>query len=176
MTGVVMLASAACVLLLVLAVWVASVVVRDASIIDIFWGAGFVVIAWVSCAVGHGNDARRVGIAVLVTLWGLRLAAHIGRRNLGHGEDLHATRQCARARARRFWLTSLYRVYLVQAVAMWIVSLPVQAAASTGAHLGLGPWDAVGAAVWLVGLLFEAIGDRQLDRFRQRPRQRREGP
>ena len=88
---------------------------RDASIIDVFWGVGFIVIAWICVAVGHGDRDRRLLLAVLVTLWGARLAIHIGRRNLGKGED----RRYAAMRERdggRFWLTSLYRVYLVQAV------------------------------------------------------------
>jgi steroid 5-alpha reductase family enzyme len=171
MTATVMLASAAGALALVLAVWVASVLVRDASIIDVFWGAGFVVIAWICFAVGHGDRDRRLLLAILATVWGARLAIHIGRRNIGKGED----RRYAAMRERdggRFWLTSLYRVYLVQAVAMWIVSLPLQAGGALGRGHGLGPLDAVGAALWLIGFGFEAIGDLQLDRFKADPANR----
>jgi steroid 5-alpha reductase family enzyme len=163
-----MLASAVAALALVLAVWVASVIVRDASIIDVFWGVGFIAIAWTCVGVGHGDETRRLLLAILTTVWGARLAIHIGRRNLGHGED----RRYAAMRERhgdRFWLTSLYRVYLVQAVTMWVVSLPLQAAASTGRHPGLGLLDAIGIGVWLIGIGFEAIGDLQLDRFKRSP-------
>lgn len=69
----------------------------------------------------------------------------------------------------RFWLTSLYRVFLVQAATMWIISLPLQAAGSLGGRRGLGALDAVGGAVWLVGFGFESLGDLQLDRFRADP-------
>jgi len=79
MTGTVMLASAACALGLVLAVWAVSVAIRDVSIIDIAWGLGFVLIAWVCFALGHGERDRRLLLAILVTVWGLRLAGHIGK-------------------------------------------------------------------------------------------------
>jgi steroid 5-alpha reductase family enzyme len=72
----------------------------------------------------------------------------------------------------RFWLTSLYRVFLVQAATMWVISLPLQAAGSLGAGRGLGAIDAIGAAVWLVGFGFEALGDLQLDRFKADPESR----
>jgi steroid 5-alpha reductase family enzyme len=164
-TATVMLASAAGALVLVVAVWLASLRLHDASIIDSFWGVGFIVIAWICFAVGHGAHDRRLLLAILVTIWGGRLAVHIARRNHGKCEDPRYVAMRERD-GERFWLTSLYRVFLIQAATMWIISLPLQAAGSLGAHRGLGALDAIGAAVWLVGFGFEAIGDRQLDRFK----------
>jgi steroid 5-alpha reductase family enzyme len=163
-----MLASAAGVLALVIAVWLASLQRRDASIIDIFWGVGFIVIAWVCFAVGHGERDRRLLLALLVTLWGTRLAVHIARRNRGKGEDPRYAAMRERD-GERFWLTSLYRVFLVQAATMWIISLPLQSGGSLGASRGLGALDAIGVAVWLIGFGFESLGDYQLDRFKAYP-------
>jgi steroid 5-alpha reductase family enzyme len=170
-TGEVMLASGACALGLVIAVWLVSIAMRDVSIIDVAWGAGFVVIAWVCFGLGHGAHDRRLLLAILVTLWGGRLAVHVARRNAGRGED----RRYAAMRERegdRFALTSLYRVFLAQAVAMWIISLPLQAAGSLGGGRGLGALDAIGIAVWVVGFGFEAIGDLELERFKADPSSR----
>jgi steroid 5-alpha reductase family enzyme len=171
MTATTMIASAGGALILVLGVWLASVRLRDASVIDSFWGVGFIVIAWVCVAVGHGNHSRRLLLAVLVTVWGLRLAIHIARRNHGKGEDPRYVAMRARD-GRRFWLTSLYRVFLTQWVTMWVISLPLQAAGSLGGARKPGVWDAIGGALWLVGFAFEALGDRQLDRFRADPESR----
>lgn len=168
MTLTVMLASAAGALALVITVWLASLWLRDASIIDIFWGVGFIVIGWVCFAVGHGDRDRRLLLAILVTIWGARLAVHIGRRNRGKGEDPRYVAMRERDGA-RFWLTSLYRVFLIQAATMWIISLPLQAAGSLGGRRDLGALDAIGAAVWLVGFGFESLGDLQLDRFKAAP-------
>jgi len=166
-----MLASAAGALALVIAVWLASLALRDASIIDIFWGVGFIVIAWICFAIGRGDRDRRLELAILVTVWGGRLAAHIARRNHGQGEDPRYVAMRARDGA-RFWLTSLYRVFLIQAATMWLISLPLQAAGSLGGGHGYGALDAIGAGVWVVGFGFEAIGDLQLDRFRGDPASR----
>jgi steroid 5-alpha reductase family enzyme len=72
----------------------------------------------------------------------------------------------------RFWLTSLYRVYLAQALVMWVVSLPLQAGGALGGGHGLGALDVIGAVVWLIGFAFESIGDLQLDRFKADPANR----
>jgi steroid 5-alpha reductase family enzyme len=129
MTSTVMLASAGGALALMVALWLASVALRDASIVDSFWGVGFIVIAWICVAVGHGEHDRRLLLAILVTIWGARLATHIARRNHGKGEDPRYVAMRERDGA-RFWLTSLYRVFLIQAATMWVISLPLQAAAS----------------------------------------------
>ncbi len=168
MLGETMLLSAAAAGILVLAVWLASLRLHDASIIDVFWGVGFVVIGWLCLAAGDGAPGRRLALAVMVSLWGLRLALHIGRRNHGRGEDFRYARLRERD-GRRFWRTSLYRVYLVQAALMWVIALPVAVGSAHGRHAGLGPVDWVGIAVWAVGLAFETIGDLQLARFKADP-------
>jgi steroid 5-alpha reductase family enzyme len=166
-----MLASAVAACAVLICVWAASLPLRDASIVDTFWGLGFVVIGWVCVAFGHGNHDRRLLLAVLVSVWGLRLATHITRRNHGKREDPRYAAMRERDGA-RFWLTSLYRVFLVQALTLWLISLPLQAGGSLGAHHGLGVIDAVGAVVWLIGFLFEAVGDFQLDGFKAEPSSR----
>jgi len=170
-TGTVMLASAAAAVALFVAVWLASLVVADASIVDVFWGVGFIVVGWVCFAVGHGAHDRRLLLAVLVTVWGVRLATHIGARNRGKGEDRRYVEMRERDGS-RFWLTSLYRVFGAQAVVLWVISLPLAAGGSLGGGRGLGVLDAIGGAVWLVGFGFEALGDLQLVRFKADPANR----
>ena len=85
--GGILLLNLAVVFGLTTALWGVSVAVHDTSIVDVFWGTGFVVIAWVTFAVTDGSADRRLLLAVLTTVWGLRLTLHLARRNLGHGED-----------------------------------------------------------------------------------------
>jgi steroid 5-alpha reductase family enzyme len=148
--------------------WLWSLALRDASIVDIFWGVGFVQIAWVAAWLSDGSPARRVLVALLVSLWGLRLAHHLFRRNWGHGEDFRYRRMRAH-HGPRFWLVSLFTVFLLQAALMWIVSLPVQLAVAAREPSGLTLLDGLGTLVFAVGLAFEAVGDRQLARFRADP-------
>ena len=158
----------AVVLVLLTGLWAVSVAMKDTSIVDIFWGSGFVVVAWVTYAVADGSPDRKLLLAVLTTIWGLRLTIHLARRNLGHGEDQRYTRMRERWGAR--WpLRSLFVVFWLQGALLWIVSLPVQVGQVDPTPAGLGWLEAVGVAVWAVGLFFETVGDLQLTRFKADP-------
>jgi len=153
------------------ALWLASLALRDASIVDIWWGPGFALIACAAWVLGSGGDAPRRALATwLVVLWGSRLGGYLAWRNLGHGEDPRY--QAMRRRwGSRFALASLVTVFGLQAVLMWFVSLPVQAVhVSSGGPLG--PLDAAGTALAVIGLFFETVGDFQLARFRADPANR----
>lgn len=152
---------------LMLSVWGISVIVSDASIVDIAWGTGFVVVAWAVRLTAEGNTSRQNLLLVMVTIWGVRLALHLARRNLGHGEDKRYARM-RRRRGERFWLISLVTVFALQGVMMWIVSVPVQIGMSVPTP-DTGPLAGLGLAIWIVGLAFEVIGDWQLARFKADP-------
>ena len=146
---------------------------RDTSIVDIFWGAGFVVIAWVTFAASDGGADRRLLLAVLTTVWGLRLALHLARRNLGHGEDPRY--RAMRARHGERWpRRSLWAVFWVQGLLMWIVSLPVQAGQADATPAGLIWLDALGVGGLVCRLLLRG-GRRPAARVASRPTRRAAG-
>ncbi|MEU3048873.1 MULTISPECIES: DUF1295 domain-containing protein [unclassified Streptomyces] len=140
-------------------------------IVDVAWGIGFAAVALVSLAAssGEGDPLRRVLVTVLTCVWGLRLAVHIARRGRGHGEDPRYERLLSRAPGNRN-LYALRMVYLLQGGLVWLVSLPVQAASYVQGPAGAAVW--AGCALWLAGLLFEAVGDAQLARFKADPANR----
>jgi steroid 5-alpha reductase family enzyme len=164
------LASAAAAAVLMLALWAASVRMRDASIVDVFWGPAFAAVGWTSVAVA-GPSPRGTLVAALATAWGLRLAVHLARRRRGQGEDRRYAAMRA-AHGERFALASLFTVFLLQAALVWLVSLPLQAAAAIPPGAPLGALDAAGVAVFGSGLAFEAVADAQLARFLADPRNR----
>jgi steroid 5-alpha reductase family enzyme len=148
--------------------WLISLALRDASIVDIFWGAGFVVVAWVSHIVGDGPQTRTLLVAILVSIWGLRLAGYLAWRNVGKGEDFRY--QAMRKRhGPTWWIRSLVVVFGLQGLLMWIVSLPVQAAAVAAEPAALSWLTWPGIAIYGVGLFFETVGDIQLARFKADP-------
>lgn len=167
----IMLVSAGALVVLMLVTWALSLALRDVSIVDVVWGAAFACVAWIAFAAGDGDGAARTLAAVLTTVWAARLAGYLlwRKRKQDRGED----RRYAEMRERhgaRFALVSLGTVFLAQAAAAWVVSLPLQA---TGAlHGGLGWLDFVGVACWAAGLACEAIGDAQLARFKSEPANR----
>lgn len=148
--------------------WLASLRLRDVSIVDIYWGLGFAQIAIVTAALAGGWPWRRLLLTMLVVLWGLRLAFYLFWRNAGHGED-YRYQAMRRHHGARFPLVSLATVFGLQGALMWIVSLPVQIGqlAATPAHLTA--LDVAGAALWALGLACEAVGDWQLAAFKADP-------
>ena len=151
------------VLALAVATWVLSVIKRNVAIVDSVWSLMFIVEACVYALGAPCRSARGLLVVALVSIWGLRLALHITVRSWGHGED----RRYRAIRARNepgFALKSLYLVFILQAMLAWIISLPLFAA--TLGSRELGPLDAVGVGIWLLGFVFEAGGDWQLGRFK----------
>lgn len=166
-TGEAMLAAALAVAILMMGVWLLSVLLKDASIVDIVWGLGFVIVAWTVRMQADTNTTRQWLLVLLVTIWGLRLAGYLAWRNIGKGED-YRYRAMRKRWGRRFPLISLVTVFALQGVLMWVVSLPVQLGqVPDGDQVGV--LAVIGVVLWAIGLFFEASGDFQLARFKADP-------
>ncbi len=155
---------------LMVGTWLVSLVLSNASIVDITWGLGFVVVAWVSALRADAASGAASVLVAMVTVWGLRLGVYLFWRNHGNGEDYRYVAM-RRRWGKRFWLISLATVFVLQGALMWIVSLPVQVAhvgdARDGALAGVAL--VIGLALYAIGLLFEVVGDAQLARFKADP-------
>ena len=167
--GEIMLTVAIVIAAVMIITWVVSLVLRDASVVDPVWPLAFIAVAITALIAGGGDEGRRILIACVVAIWGARLSIHLLLRNAGKGEDFRYAAMRAK-RGHRFWLTSLVTVFLLQGLLVWVVSLPVQLSAIPDRPLG---WLAIiGAIVWVLGVVFEAIGDAQLTRFNANPASR----
>jgi steroid 5-alpha reductase family enzyme len=72
----------------------------------------------------------------------------------------------------QFWWISFFRVFFLQGIILWIISLGVQSV-QTASYPGKFIWlDALGCLVWAFGFFFEAVADRQLGKFRSDPNSR----
>ncbi len=149
--------------------WLLSVVRRDASIVDPFWGPGFAVLALYYFWRTSGYLPRQLLVVALTLVWGLRLGLFLAWRNAGRGEDFRYQQFRARYGPRRYWWVSFFQVFLLQGVLLWLVSAPLLGAQISPLPDRLGLLDFLGLAVWSVGFLFEAVGDWQLARFKARP-------
>jgi steroid 5-alpha reductase family enzyme len=105
--------SAMAVGLLMLSVWLLSLLLKNASIVDIFWGIGFVVVAWVANFASDGSSDIGLIVAAMVSIWGLRLAIYLWWRNHGKGEDFRYVAMRKHYGA-RFPLISLVTVFALQ--------------------------------------------------------------
>jgi len=153
-------------LVVLVVAFAAAKVAGKHSVIDSAWGllfAAMAVAAFVRSA-GHGDDVRRWLLLALPVAWGLRLAVHIGRRTVGKPEDPRYEQLLARG-GRHPDLYAVVVVYLLQGVIAFVVAAPVLVGMFVRG--GVLPLVWVGAALWCVGVVFESVGDRQLERFRQ---------
>lgn len=149
--------------------WLASLKLKNSSIVDIFWGAGFVIAAWVYFALTpEGYLLRKLLISLLVTIWGLRLTGHILRRNWGKPEDFRY-QKWRNENGEKWWWKSLFQVFLLQGFLMWAISMPLLAAQYKGVPARLTVFDILGVILWLIGFTFEALGDHQLSKFKADP-------
>lgn len=141
------------------------------SVIDTAWGPAFAAVAVTTfvASAGEGEPARRMLVAALTVVWGVRLGLHIGLRSRGKGEDPRYVELLSRSPGNRHRY-ALRAVYLVQGVVLWLVSLPVQVAMYEPGPLGV--MALLGAVLWAVGLFFEGVGDFQLARFTADPANR----
>ena len=159
----------ACAILAVVAVaFVLGVRTGKHSVMDVAWGASIAVAGAVSfgASIGHGVPDRRWPLAAAAVLWGARLALHIAVRARGAGEDPRYRDLLARAPGNRNWY-ALRVVYLPQVLILWVACLPLTAGMTAAA--AAGPITVIGGIAWLVGFVFEVVGDWQLARFRADP-------
>lgn len=144
-------------------VWLISLKARDASLIDLFWAALFALQAAFHLVLADPSGLRAVAVVILVTLWAIRLGAHLARRNLGKGEDRRYAEM--RAAGGAGWaLRSLVTVFWLQALLAWVIGWPVALTASAAGTPGV--IGAIGLGVATLGLLIEALADHQLARFK----------
>lgn len=157
--------------------WAVSVAVKDASLVDIFWGFGFLIVGAASLFISPVKSPYLILLAVLPIIWGARLTLYLAKRNLGHGEDKRYTAMRKRAEknglSETVWrLRTLISVYWGQGLLIMIVSAPVWVGLATGHKvtppLEIGALAILGTLLWIIGFLFEAVGDAQLAAFKKK--------
>ncbi|MGD9309624.1 MAG: DUF1295 domain-containing protein [Desulfosarcina sp.] len=148
--------------------WIISLVQRNVTVVDTLWGLGFVLVASITYWLGSGFPHRSLLVLTLTAAWGLRLAVYLTHRNWGQEED-HRYGSWRAQSGSSFWIVSLFKVFLLQAIFLWTISLVLQKAQLSAAPNQLTLLDLTGVIVWTIGFIFEVVGDRQLARFKADP-------
>jgi steroid 5-alpha reductase family enzyme len=147
--------------------FIVSLIKKRNDVADVGWGLGFVLLTWASFYLSGAGEWRELMVGLMVSVWGLRLAWHIYRRNKGKVED-YRYKQWRIDWGKWFYLRSYLQVYLLQGILLFLIVLPVLVI-NKNSGLSLGMLDFVGVAIWLLGFCFEAIGDAQLKKFIKNP-------
>ena len=151
-----------------IALFLLAQVLADNSIVDIAWGLGFIVVAGTGFLVNQNATPVSVITLILVVIWGLRLAIHQGKRNLGKGEDYRYVNMRKRWGSKYARLKAFLNVFVLQGVLLMIVSLPILLV-NTGTSTVVGWWTILGIILWVLGFGYEVIGDYQLAQFKKNP-------
>ncbi len=152
---------------LVTALWFWSVLIKNVSIVDIFWGFGFAVLNAFYVFNLEEIKTRNILLLILVSIWGLRLAIYLAFRNIGKGEDYRYQQFRKDYGHKRYWWFSYFQVFLLQGVLILIVSLPLLGVHSNKISNDLIWLDYVAVVIWVIGFSFEAGGDHQLYQFKK---------
>jgi steroid 5-alpha reductase family enzyme len=152
--------------------WLVSIALKNVSIVDLFWGIGFVFSATVYFVLTDGIGIRKVLLMVLVLLWGLRLSIYLGWRNIGKGEDFRYREFRRKYGKKHYWWVSYFQTFLLQGILMWMISAPLLGIQYDPLKQELTWLDFAGILIWCIGFIFEAGGDWQLARFKANPENR----
>ncbi|HQQ32866.1 MAG TPA: DUF1295 domain-containing protein [Methylophilus sp.] len=145
--------------------WAYSRRIHNVTVVDSLWALFFLLLTVVNASLLEHLSMRSILVLVLVTLWALRLSGYLHMRNHGRPED----KRYAAIRARNqpnFELKSLYLVFLLQALLAWIIAMPLHTSLHSSVPLNNLDW--LGAALWLIGMCFQVVGDAQLVCFKQK--------
>jgi len=158
------------ILLLMTLLWVLSVLLKNVSIVDLFWGFGFVITTIFYFLKTGGAEPRKIILSAMVFIWGSRLSGYLSWRNIGKGEDFRYKQFRKKYGESRYWWISFFQTFLLQGILMWLISAPLLGAQFYGKNNPVGVLDFIGIGFWIVGLSFEAGGDLQLANFKADPK------
>jgi steroid 5-alpha reductase family enzyme len=157
------------VFLIMTALWLLGIRNRNFSYVDIGWSANFAVLAVLYAALGDGWPTRKWVIAAMFGLWSLRLAGHLAKRIIGEPEEGRYTD------LRQRWADNLngkfFGFFQLQALLNVVLATPLLIACVNPSPQ-LHPLEALGVAIWLVGLIGESLADGQLAAFKRDPANR----
>ena len=153
---------------LMIGAFLVSLVAKTNTVVDFFWGMGFVLVAWYSLLFRSAFEPRQIITTLLVTLWGLRLSSYLMYRYWSKGEDLRYV-EMAKKWSGNFYLHSFFKVFMLQGILLYLISRSIIVINTQSGAPTLGVIDFLCFGLWIVGFLCEVIGDRQLQLFLSQP-------
>jgi len=156
------------IMVLMTLLWILSVFLKNVSIVDSFWGIAFILASISYYLNTEGHSDRKELVVALVIIWGLRLSIYIGWRSWNKPEDYRYQEFRKKYGAKRYWWFSYFQVFLLQGLLSWLISIPILTAMYYMPTVKLYYVDYIAVILWLIGFIFEAGGDYQLARFKNK--------
>lgn len=155
------------ILIFVTLIWLVSLIIKNAAVMDIFWGIGLILTSQVYSFLLPGSSLAQNLILSLVLLWGIRLSVYIAVRAWGKPEDPRylAWRQ---ENGKRWWWYSYIKVFLIQGLVMWVVSAVLLFAQIHSDATTISPFIYAGIALFIIGFIIESLADCQMLVFKRK--------
>ncbi len=147
--------------------FIVSLIKRRNDVADTAWGLGFILVAWTSFYYGAIQNRAGIITGILVTIWGTRLAWHIHKRNKGKTED-YRYKTWRETWGKWFYVRSYLQVYVLQGFLLFLIAIPILIINTNQSSVNKIPLI-IGVIVWVIGFVFESVGDAQLARFIKDP-------
>jgi len=154
------------ILSLMTTLWIVSILLKNVSIVDMFWGMGFVMVNTFYFINTEATPAKII-LLLLVAIWGFRLSFYLAWRNIGKPEDFRYQEFRNKYGKKNYWWISFFQTFILQGLLMWVISMPLLGTNLYSTSQNLGFIDYFGIFLWLIGFIFEAGGDMQLARFKK---------
>lgn len=150
--------------------WAISMATRDSSLVDIWFSPCIAIAAVTGAVFAGGAEPRRVLLAVLASVWALRLGGYLLWRNWGREDPRYARfRKHIEDQGKNFAWHSFTRINLYQGAIVFLALAPFLVAQTAPEPAELGALARLGAALTLFGVAFQGIADFQLARFKADP-------
>ena len=140
-----------------------SVIKKRNDVADVAWGLGFVFLAWSSFFIHQSYEIKPFLVNMLVSIWGIRLAWHIHARNKNKAEDYRYL-EWRKQWGSLFYIRSFLQVYMLQGLFLFLIVFPVLFVNIESPSI-LNIFDYIGVIIWILGFIFESVGDKQLAVF-----------
>lgn len=150
-------------------IWAISVRISDAGIVDFYWAPGFLVIAATGLVLSPGLSFEKLIVLAALAVWAFQLTLYMAARHHRRTEEDARYKVWRERGGENYWWRSFYKVFMLQAVILWVLATPVHAVFGGNALSPAGPWFWLGIAVFAAGLVFEAVADFQIYRFGSKP-------
>ncbi len=140
---------------------------KNSTVVDLAWSTGFILVALLSLFFTNLFLARQILATALVIVWGTRLALHLYPRIASGKEDVRY-KNFRKQWGKHFALRSFFQIFMLQGALLMMIAYVI-IVINTSTQPGLTLLDYVGLVVWIVGFLFESVGDYQLKQFMANP-------
>lgn len=154
--------------LIMACVWLWAYKIRNAGVVDVFWAFNFPIIALLIFFFGTGMPLRRMAIAAMVVVAGLRLGLHLWKRVIGHLDEEEGRYKQLRTEWAPNADKRFFFFFQFQAISNVILAAPFFLIGLNTARQ-FNAVEYAGIALWLIAVCGEGVADWQLQQFKKDP-------